>query len=159
MARARKMDKLKSSGDAARLEGGREVKRALKATGASLDELKKPGQDAAELVRAEAARRAQKERDSGDFIGSLKAKGTRSGGQVEAGGRKAPHFVVREFGGTIGRFRSKKRTFAKDRSPVAPGGRGAEGYFLFPALRENKPEIRELYQKAVEGLVKTHLED
>jgi hypothetical protein len=142
-------------GAATRYEGGKELKRALKSTGLALEDLRRPGATAAGLVREEAASRAQVERRSGRFIDSVKAKGTQYGGQIEAGGKAAPHFVVREFGGTIPR-RGGGRTKAKPRSPKL--GRGNAGYFLWPAFRALKPRILELYEKEVLTILNKHTE-
>ena len=145
---------VKSKGDAVRFEGGRKLKKGLKDAGVALDDLKAPGYKAAMLVRDDAARRASVEKDSGRFIASLRAVGTQYGGKVVGGGRAAPHFVVREFGGTIPRA-GGGRTKAKERS--AKLGRGNAGYFLWPAFRDLKPEVGSLYAAEVEKIVKRHL--
>lgn len=142
-------------GAAVHYEGGRELKRALKDTGMAMDDLRQPGMKAAGIVAEEARSRAAVERDSGDFIASIVAKGTQYGGQITAGGKRAPHFVVREFGGTIPR-RGRGRTLAKKRSPRQ--GRGNKGYFLWPAFAALRAEVHELYGEEVKRILSMHLE-
>lgn len=66
---------------------------------------------------------------SGRAQGSVKARASARGASIAAGGRAAPYYQWLDFGGSVGRNRSVKRTMPK-------GGR-----YIYPAIAESRDEI------------------
>lgn len=77
---------------------------------------------------------------SGAAAASLKASSTQTGARVAVGGTKAPYYPWVDFGGSVGPHKASKRPFYK------------EGRYLYPTLRETRPEIEAL---ARAGMVAT----
>lgn len=81
--------------------------------------------------------------DSGAAKRSMVARSTRTAARVAVGGRKAPYFPWLDFGGE-GRVagRPAHRAFL------------AEGRYVYPTLRQHKPEIEDLLQDRLELVVR-----
>lgn len=84
-------------------------------------------------------------RRSGDGARSIRAQAGQTDAAVAFGGSKAPYVVGQEFGSNkYGRF-----------SPwtgKGPGGKGSQGRFAYPTLREMTPDIKEQHGKEIDDL-------
>lgn len=79
---------------------------------------------------------------SGAARRSLVARSTRTSARVGIGGKKAPYVPWLDFGGKTGRDRSVDRPFFK------------EGRYLYPTLREVRPEIEKQLQGALTAVIR-----
>lgn len=82
-------------------------------------------------------------RRTGAAADSLKAKSTRTAVRVGIGGRRAPYVPWLDFGGRTGRNRSVVRPFYK------------EGRYLYPTLREERPEFTRILEGALVNVVRS----
>ncbi|WP_433117093.1 HK97 gp10 family phage protein [Micromonospora sp. CA-246542] len=80
---------------------------------------------------------------TGNAAASLKARSTRTSARVAVGGRKAPYYPWLDFGGKTGRKRSVDRPFYK------------EGRYLYPTLREIRPQIETALQEALTDVARS----
>lgn len=84
--------------------------------------------------------RPQFPRLTGSAGKSVKAASTRTAARVRMGGSNAPHAPWLDFGGSVGRNKSIKRTFIK-------GGR-----YLYPTLERMQPEIETMIQQELDNV-------
>jgi len=121
--------------------GLRELRRELKRVSAQLPrELAKVNHEAAEIVAAEARRRAPVR--SGKLRGSVRALRQQARGVVAAGSARVPYAGVQEFGGTVPRFHSASRTTI----PAQP--------YVYPALGAKRDEVIDAYGEALGDLMR-----
>jgi hypothetical protein len=112
-----------------RIEGIRELQRALKAMdGESQKALRVVFNSAAELVAEGAQRKVP--RRSGRARASIRVGSSQREARVKAGNaRKAPYYPWLDFGGAVGKGRSVVRPFAKS------------GRYIYPSYSERRDEI------------------
>ena len=127
-----------------RIEGLKEVNRALKDMGNGLDrEFKVEAKGVAEIVAREA--RSNVPTVSGKAKGSIRA-GAESKGAYVAGGKKSvPYYSWLDFG-------SRKPLSGRPRSvgPWKGSGKGPDkGRFIYPALTANRGEVEKRTKRAV----------
>jgi hypothetical protein len=146
--------------------GLREFRRELKQAGQQFPkELRQANLQAAEVVAAEAARRAPMGPHLGGgrvrpVIQSIRALASQGKGQVAIGGASTPHAQVLEFGGHIPRK-------GRDPSLVAKAQAGHRSFasvgigdltrvraqpYLYPALAAKADEVVEVYGEAIDRL-------
>ena len=134
------------------VEGLAELRRQLRIVGNVLDEnagaeLKAANKAASEIVAKEAKARAPYDR--GDLFRTIRPANTQKGAYVYGGPTaRSPHFIVQEFGGTIPRYHSKKRTFVKPRK--------RSGYFFYPALENKQRQVVGAYSLAIDAILKRY---
>jgi hypothetical protein len=118
-----------------------ELQRALKRLGNGAEkELKSEFKDIAEDVAADV--RPKVPSISGRAASSVKGRGTSRGGSIAFGGSAAPHYPWLDFGGRVGRNRSIERPFVP------------EGRYLYPTIREKRPELIRRTDEVIERLAK-----
>jgi hypothetical protein len=127
-----------------KVEGLREVNRALKNMGDGLDkELKAEAKDIAEVVARDARRRVPVV--SGQAQKSIKAGATQKGAYVQGGKASVPYYAWLDFG-------SRNPVSGRPRS-VGPwkgsGGGPKQGRFIYPALGDNRREVEVRTKKVV----------
>jgi HK97 gp10 family phage protein len=141
--------------------GLREFRRELKQAGQQWPkELRQANKDAAEIVAADARRRAPRGPHLGGgrvrpVVSSIRALASQGRGQVAIGGASTPHAQVLEFGGTIPRrgqtgtaaIQARHGSFAKAGLSVTPVR--AQPY-LYPALAAKADEVVEFYGEALD---------
>jgi len=116
---------------------------------ANMRDLSKPGREAAKVVKAE--RNLHVPVRSGRFrkAAYAGARGTTAYvGLSNTGYGSNDYIGVQEFGGTIARYHSKRRTHVK---PFI-GGRLGTSYYLYPALEGKRAEITEQYREHMADL-------
>lgn len=126
-----------------RIEGLRELNNALRILGGN--ELAKELHGIHKEIAGDVVARAQRlyrgayEQRTGKTAGRIRALATRTSASVAIGGRRAPHMLGQEFGShQFHQFRTWR-------------GSGADaGYFLYPAIRAEAPEIPERYGDVIE---------
>lgn len=124
-----------------RIDGWREVVRALKAVNADLPKaIRLVANEAAEIVVVEARRDVP--RRSGKAQASIKAKSTRTAARVSSGGRKAPYMPWLDYGGKVGRNNSAVRPFQPD------------GRYVYPAFRRKREEFTKVMQDRLQDLIR-----
>src|SRR5262245_8022884 len=149
--------------EAVRIQGLRDFRRELKRMGPEFPaELKQANLDAAELVAADARRRAPRGPHEGGgrvvpISQNIRALGSQAKGQVAIGGARSPHAVVTEFGGTIPRRGQSRllieqqqrshRSFVRAGLSVTPVR--AQPY-LYPALAAQREAVIEFYGEAID---------
>lgn len=82
-------------------------------------------------------------RRSGAAAASLKAKSTRTSARVSVGGRRARYYPWLDFGGKTGINRSVDRPFY------------SEGRYLYPTLREIRPDIEKALVAALTDVARS----
>ena len=116
---------------------------------ANMQDLTRPGKEAAEVVKAERNKRTG---SSGHFASVAYTSSTQRKGALVGlrnTGRGSNDYIgVNEFGGSVPRHNSKYRSHFK---PWIGGGAGSS-YYLYPALEDKRPEITEKYQQEVKRL-------
>lgn len=131
------------------LEEYRRALRKLEKDGPWRADLRAAGKESAELVAVEARQRApfgsRKKRKTEHLRSSIKASGYERGGKVSFGSASAPHAAPIEFGGTLPRHNSEKRTRIK-RQP-----------YIYPALREKRDEVLALFVKRVDEIMDKYI--
>lgn len=126
-----------------RVTGLRELRRALKdAADRSPKEIQQANKQAAEVVaRAGQAHAVRGPHQGGGtvvpFADSIKAQATAGKGIVAFGGTRSPHGPPIEFGGTLRRHASEKRTRVQSQPAV------------FPAIRSERDRVMEQYEQAL----------
>jgi hypothetical protein len=131
--------------DRVEVVGLREFRRELKRIGPQWPkELRQANKDAAELVAAEARRRAPRGPHEGGgrvvpIHLNIRALGSQRAGQVATGGARSPHGPVYEFGGSIPR---RGDTAARTQVRAQP--------YIYPALGAMRDEVVEFYGEAVD---------
>lgn len=150
------------------VHGLRELRRELRRVSADLPkELARANQEAAEIVAAEARRRAPRGPHEGrprvtPIHQSVKALRQQSRGVVAIGGARSPHAVVTEFGGTIPRMGSQRgqvaEAQAKHRAFRRYGGISTttvrKQAYLYPALDAKRDEVVERYGDLLDQLLR-----
>lgn len=111
-----------------RVEGLKELKKAMAALGAAGPKALRVALNAAVEDIAATARRTIPTR-TGRARASIKAASTSTGARVAAGSKKAPYYPWLDYGGRVGRGRSVVR-------PWRP-----EGRYLYPAYRSGRDEL------------------
>lgn len=125
------------------VHGLRELRRVLnEAADRSPREIGQANKDAAEIVAAEAKRRAPRGPHQGGgkiipIVDSIRAQGTTRRGAVVFGGQRSPHAPVYEFGGTVPRHHSQSRTHVAKRA------------YVYPAIDAKQGEVLRAYEQAV----------
>jgi hypothetical protein len=146
--------------------GLRELRTALRQASAELPrELARVNQQAAEIVAAEARRRAPEGPHEGKpaitpVRQSIRALRQQSKGVVAIGGARSPHAVVLEFGGTIPRRGQSKLLVVQqqrahrgfERAGLAVTRVRAQPY-VYPALDAKRDEVVEAYADLVGKLL------
>lgn len=117
-----------------KIEGERELRKALRAVESGIDGLREVHRDAAELVGAEAARLVPVR--SGKLQATIRAAGQAAGAVVRAGYASVPYAGPIHFG------------WAKRNIAPQP--------FLYDALDRRHDEVIETYQRQLDELVKRH---
>lgn len=121
-----------------KIEGWREINRALRSVSKTAPvALRLSGNEAAKLLINRTQPKIPKL--TGRGAASLKASSTRTSARVSMGGPRAPWMPWLDFGGRTGRRRSVKREFLK------------EGRYLYPTLREIRPQIEKSLK---DGIIK-----
>lgn len=143
------MAAVRGTGFTIRIEGLSELRRALRQVSPQWGPvLGKANQDAAQIVATEATRRAPRGPHQGGgrvapISSTITALRKQNKGVVAMGGARSPHAPPTEFGGTLPRHASSKRT------------RVAKRPFLYPALQYREPQVIETYGKALEKIMRT----
>ncbi len=117
-----------------RVDGGRELRRQLKAFQSGIDGLKEIHRDTGELVGREAARLVPVR--SGLLKSTIRAAGQASGAVVRAGFGRVPYAGPIHFGWP-----------SHNISPTP---------FLYDALDARHDEVIDMYEKRVDGLIKKY---
>ena len=136
--------------NAVRVEGLRELRRALKATNELLPrELSQELKELAGDVRDEAKSRleADVEHSTGRAAGSIRTVAFRGGAGVRAGGARVPYFGWLDFGGTIRHHGARHRhehTHLIQREVVR------EGRYLYPAADAKAAAIAPKVESLIE---------
>lgn len=119
--------------------GLKEFRRALRAADAQLPrELRKALNAVGQAIVNEAVPKMPKK--SGKLRASVRARSTQTEGRVIVGKANVQYAGFIEFGGSVGRNRSVKRTFVK------------QGRYLYPAYQRRLPEVRRLTEQVVNEL-------
>jgi phage gpG-like protein len=113
------------------VEGGKELRRSLKAAGDDLADLKEAHAEAARTV-ATAAKGTAPVR-TGRLAASIRGSGTKTGAIVRAGGARVPYAAIQEFG------------WPRHNIVGQP--------YLVPAARETEPDWRRAYEAAVKRIL------
>lgn len=116
------------------VDGGRELRRALKAVDGGIADLKSVNKAAAEIV--ERAALPLVPRRSGALAGSIRSAGQAAGGIVRAGRKAVPYAGPIHFGWA-----------ARNIKPQP---------FLYDALDARRSEVVERYESEVSSLIKRH---
>lgn len=137
-----------SGPDPIRVEGLREFQAELRKLDQKLPrELRVAGNEAADIVVRDAQSRA---RGRGGVAAktapSIKASSQQRGARVSLGGARFPFAMGAEFGG---RGRPTTQQFA----PWSGSDSGA-GYFFFPAIRGSRDEFMDVYETALDRLMR-----
>lgn len=130
------------------------MRRTLKAMGDAegTNEVKAAGKKAAEIVAPAAKGRASSKLEQRAAL-TLKPAAVATGGGLRFGGGFAAAMGA-EFGASQGVLRNTRRgtwTGWNQFQPWRGSGDGA-GYFLWPAIRDKTPEIKDAYMDAVQAL-------
>lgn len=134
--------------DVIRVFGLRELRRALKAADDRAPrELQQANKRAAEIVAREARRRAPKGPHQGGgrvqpIAATITAQATATKGVLAFGGSRSPHAPAYEFGGTLKRHASAKRT------------RVAKRPFVYPAIKSERERVLDAYEQALQRLTR-----
>lgn len=146
-------------GEYVKIEGLKELRRDLKKMDGALP--KEIARINRQVVRAiavpDAKRRAaarSNPRVGRKVLDSIKGTGSQTRAQIVGGGARVPWFKGMEFGSNQVRrtARGGHTTQFPTRSPKR--GRGLEGYFLYPAVYNNFPRIRDAYQDMLDALIR-----
>ena len=122
--------------DAVRIEGFRELRKALRALGTEAPKaLRVASNQAAQLVVDRA--RPMVPRKSGKASASIKARSTQTATKIASGGRAAPYMPWLDYGGRVGRNDTARRPYI------------ADGRYVYPAYRQSKPEFSRVLNEAV----------
>ena len=132
---------------AIQVQGLKELRKACKQVGVGMDQLKEAHQKAAVIVLSAAWRRMP--RVSGALKSSYRASALQTGGKISS---RLAYAGVSEFGGTIPRYHSRKRTHHK---PTA-SSRGLDSYYVYPAAKEKESEIIAVYDGAIDQILREH---
>jgi hypothetical protein len=129
----------RSIGDAVRIEGFREFRKALRDLGAEAPKaLRIAGNEAATLVVDRAV--AKVPRRTGKAARSIKARSTQTATKIASGGRAAPYMPWLDYGGKVGRNDTAARPFL------------ADGRYVYPAYREVRPEFEKVLTTALQRI-------
>lgn len=150
------------------VHGLRELRSRLKAAeGRSPKELQQANKQAAEIVAAEARRRAPKGPHQGGgniapLYRAITAQASSGRGIVAFGGARAPHGVVVNFGGTIPRrgqdtsvirkLQAQHRSFEKAGLSVT---RVRRREHIYAAIRAERAEVLREYEQALDRIART----
>jgi hypothetical protein len=137
-----------SSGAGIRVEGLNEVNRALRALGGRefQAELRDAGKEVATYVASDARGRAQGLGGVAAHVApSIAASAGFTSAGVSFGGGSQPAAMGAEFGG-------QGRPTTMQFQPH----RGHEGYFIYPAIRDNGEFIERTYLGAVDDILRRH---
>lgn len=122
------------------VQGLREFSRALKRAEVGLPkELRKGMNDIARTVADDARRSVPVE--SGALAKSIRPSSTTRVGRVSMGGARVPYAGFIEFGGSVGRNHSTKRTYVRD------------GRYLRPAYERNRARVQAEMVTLVDRLI------
>lgn len=129
------------------IDGLREATSAMrKVKGETVKEVSQYHKQVAEFVAQDARSKAQsrpRKIHSGHTAAAIRTRGT----QREAAIRVvAPDAYVQEFGGRAPLFGNRNKWFT-----VRPKRKG--GYFLFPAVKDNRDRINRFYLKGLESAI------
>ena len=104
---------------------------------------------AAQKVASNAASRysALHTRISGRGVKSIRASAAQAAARVKIGSARTPYIVGQEFG-------SNKYPQFRPWSGQMPGGKGSVGKFLYPAVREETPDLIDAYLKELDDLAR-----
>lgn len=127
--------------DTIRVEGLAQFRRSLKALDSNLPKALRLALNGAMGVVVDYGK-SHMTRQTGQALSSIKAKSTGTAARVSEGGNKAPYAAWLDFGGSVGRNKSVKRRFIK------------EGRYLYPALRDKKPEIISALEDSIAEVAK-----
>lgn len=115
-----------------KVEGGRELRRTLKAAEVDLADLKDAHQRAADVVTP-VARSEAPVGLTGRLAGSVRSGSTRTAALIRAGGAGVPYAGVQEFG------------WPARNIPASP--------YIVPAAKQTQPTWVGVYQRAVEAIL------
>ena len=119
-----------------------QVSRALRAVGKDAQgELKALGAEAANIVEADAKRRAPVR--TGRLRNSIRSSGQARGAVVRGGKASVPYYGWIDFGGKRGKS-SARRPFLK------------RGRILYPAIDARQDEVVEVYADGLRKIIKKH---
>lgn len=130
-----------------RVKGLRDLQRGLNQLEQKAGpELRKELNEVAEIVLASA--RVRVPRRTGAAAGSMKVGSTQRAAQIKVGGSKAPYYPWLDFGGSVGRgHRPGVAGSGSVKRPLVDGGR-----YVYPALREKRPEVVRRVDELIERL-------
>lgn len=117
-----------------KVDGARELRKALKAVDGGIADLKSVHADAAQIVEQRATQLVP--RRSGLLAGSLRSSGQAAGGVVRAGRAAVPYAGVIHFGW--------------------PGHNISPQPFLYDALDDRTRQVIDVYEKRVNDLIDKH---
>lgn len=124
-----------------RIEGLREIVRALRQVSADLPKALRLAANTAANIVVDEARRTVPTR-SGKAKASIKAKSTRTASRVTSGGRKAPYMPWLDYGGRVGRNDSANRPFI------------ADGRYVYPAFYAKRDEFERVLRAELDAVVR-----
>lgn len=142
-----------------KVTGLKEVRRALKKSGADMKQLSALHRHIADMVQDEQQRLAP-----GSLGSDIRAKGTRTFAEV-AGGRTKPYFRVQEFGGSVLWHQDKPRGSGYTRVPIHGGfamramiripvkKRKPTGYFFYEGARRSFGRVWDYYTRELDQLI------
>ena len=136
------------SGAGVRVDGLAELNRTLRALGGRefQAELRDAGRTVAKDVAQDAVGKAHSLGGVAAHVApSISASAGFTSAGVSFGGASAPAAMGAEFGG-------RGRPTTQQFQPF----RGHEGYFIYPAIRDNADHIEATYLKAVDDILKRH---
>lgn len=124
-----------------RIDGLREIVRAIRAVDADLAKALRLGANKAAAIVVDAARAKMPSR-TGRAKTSVRAKSTRTAARVTSGGKRAPYVPWLDYGGNVGRGNTAHRPFI------------ADGRYVYPAFRANREQFEKIYRDELQDIVR-----
>jgi len=141
-----------------RVEGVKELRKQLLAMDKQwASRFKDANAKAAEIVVSAARARAPRVgRMAAKAAQTLRVARTQTAAAVRFGGSRAPFALGAEFGAVRGASRSTSRGPRRGWNQFQPhrGGGMSAGYFLYPAIRENQPEIIDTFLAEIDAITR-----
>jgi hypothetical protein len=135
------------------MHGIRELSGALRRVDARLPgEIRAEFRGVADQVAAKVASKVP--RRSGRAAASVKGRASGRNASIVAGGRAAPHFPWLDFGGSVGRGHRPRVPWSGAIRRDWRGKPGGEGRYIYPTIREERDEIIEGADQAVERVLR-----
>lgn len=130
-----------------KIVGARDLRKALREVDKEAPKaISKVHKAIATRIATDAKRRASsrpRREPMGHIAPTITARGSQTKASIRAGGARAPDIFVQEFGGKVPLFGDQSRRYE-----VRP--RKKDGYFVYPAIKANRPTMERIYLQALE---------